>query len=348
MTSDKKHHLRRAINYSFSFLLSIIFLYIAFKNANIEEVVHYVSNASWLWIWVFGIVLLFSHYLRALRWQIMLHSVKPDTSIKNIFGALMVGYGVNNVVPRAGEVSRAVLLGKWEGLSRSSMFGTVIVERVIDVIFLLLSVLVSVLIWSGNLYESFPWLKSALIISFIGVALFVAFLILVIKQKEKFYGGIIKLLGRFSISLAHKSAHIFEMLAEGFTSLKGTRNYFLVILLSVIMMLVYAGNAYIGFLTIGMQNVAPVSYKMAWVLMSISAIGVAIPTPGGTGSYHTLAKSTLVLLFGFGENISLAFAFISHIISYTLCIVVALIVFFVLNRQHESLKKVLDTEVDEL
>ncbi len=260
----------------------------------------------------------------------------------------MVGYGVNNVVPRAGEVSRAVLLGKWEGLSRSSMFGTVIVERVIDVIFLLLSVLVSVLIWSGNLYESFPWLKSALIISFIGTIALIAFLILVIKQKEKFYGGIIKLLGKFSYNLAHKAAHVFEMLTEGFASLKGTRNYILVIFLSILIMLVYAGNAYIGFLTIGMQNIAPVSYKMAWVLMSISAIGVAIPTPGGTGSYHTLAKSALVLLFGFGENISLAFAFVSHIISYTLCIVVALIVFFVLNRQHESLKKVLDTEVDEL
>ncbi|OIP55376.1 MAG: hypothetical protein AUK34_13385 [Ignavibacteria bacterium CG2_30_36_16] len=348
MTSDKKHYLKRGINYSLSFLLSIIFLYIAFKNANLNEVMNYVSDASWLWIIIFSVVLLFSHYIRAIRWKLILHSVKPDTSVKNLFGALMVGYGVNNVIPRAGEISRAVLVGKWEGLSRSSMFGTVIVERVIDIIFLLLSVLVSAVIWSGDLYSSFPWLKSALIISFIAIIGLIAFLFSIIKLKEKFYGGIIKLLGKVSENLAQKAAHIFEMLAAGFASLKGTKNYIYVILLSIIIMLVYAFNAYLGFFIIGMQDVYQVNYKMAWVLMSISAIGIAIPTPGGTGSYHTLAKSALVLLFGFGEEISLAYAFVTHIVNYILCIVSALLIFFVLNRQHENLMKVVETEVDEL
>jgi len=49
----------------------------------------------------------------------MLNSVKKDVSIKNLFGALMVGYGVNCVLPRVGEISRAILIGKWEGLSRT-------------------------------------------------------------------------------------------------------------------------------------------------------------------------------------------------------------------------------------
>lgn len=331
-----------------SLMLAIVFLYIAFMNANFSEVMEYVSEASWFWIIIFSAILLFSHYLRALRWKYILNSVKADTSVKNLFGALMVGYGVNNIIPRAGEVTRAVLLGKWEGLSRSSMFGTVIVERVIDIIFMLIAVLVSAYIWSGDLYESFPWLKTALILSFMLILLLIIFLISVIKLKEKFYGGIIKLLGRISHNLAHKAAHVFEMLVEGFAALKGTRNYVIVMLLSITIMLVYAFNSYLGFYLIGMQNLYEVSYKMAWVLMSISAIGIAIPTPGGTGSYHTLAKSTLVLLFGFGEEISLAYAFITHLVNYLLCIVTALLVFFVLNRQHENLIKVLDTEVDEL
>jgi glycosyltransferase 2 family protein len=121
----------------------------------------------------------------------------------------------------------------------------------------------------------------------------------------------------------------------------------MVLSLSASIIILYAFNAYIGFFTIGMQEIQPVNFQMGWVLMSISAIGIIIPTPGGTGSYHTLAKSTLVL-FGFTEAVSLAYAFLTHIVSYILFIFSALIIYFVLNKQHESLIKVVETNLDEL
>jgi len=80
--------------------------------------------------------------------------------------------------------------------------------------------------------------------------------------------------------------------------------------------------------------------------MSISAIGVVIPTPGGTGSYHTLAKSTLVLLFGFGETISAAYALLTHIISYFLFIFIALALFFLLNKTEANQNKSIISEPD--
>ena len=132
----------------------------------------------------------------------------------------MIGYGVNFVFPRIGEISRAALLGKWEGLSRSSMFGTVIVERVIDVIFLGLTILLSVYL-SRDLFINFPWLKSTLYITFVLMLIAIFFLYLTIRLKEKFYNIIIKMVSRFSVKIAAKAAHIFEMLTEGFASLKG-------------------------------------------------------------------------------------------------------------------------------
>jgi hypothetical protein len=86
---------------------------------------------------------------------------------------------------------------------------------------------------------------------------------------------------------------------------------------------------------------------MGWVIMSISAIGVIIPTPGSTGSYHTLAKSTLVLIYGFSETMGAAYAFLTHIISYVLFIITALLMFFVLNKQKENLFKIVETEIRE-
>jgi uncharacterized protein (TIRG00374 family) len=278
---------------------------------------------------------------------VILHSVKNDVSLKNAFGALMIGYGVNFVIPRLGEVSRAALLGKWEGLSRSSMFGTVIVERVIDVIFLALTLILSVYL-SNDLFTNFPWLKSTLYITFVLMFIAIFILFLTIRLKEKFYNIIIKIVSRFSVKLAAKAAHIFGMLTEGFASLKGTRNYLLTILLSAGIMFVYALNSFIGFFTLGMQDMGiPVNFKLGWVLMSISAIGAVIPTPGGTGSYHALAKSVLVF-FGFSLNISLAYAFLTHIISFFLIIFLALISFFLLNKQHLNLLKIVKPDSEDL
>jgi uncharacterized protein (TIRG00374 family) len=342
---EKQIAKRDIINFLLSLILTAVFLYIAFYDVDFADVLDKVSNASIIWLLVFIIVLLSSHYLRAVRWKVIISSVKPDAEMRNLFGSLMVGYGVNCVIPRLGEITRAVLLGKWERISRSSMFGTVIVERVIDIIFLGLSVIVAALIYSGNLYLSFPWLKTTLYITSALIAFFIVFLLLIVKLKEKFYGVIINILGKISEKLAHKAGYIFRMLTQGFVSLKGTRNYVLTFLLSVLIMLFYALNAYVGMLMIGLPHV---NFSMAWVIMSISAIGVVIPTPGGTGSYHALAKSALVLLYGYGEVISLAYAFLTHIISYFLFIISALVIFFVLNRYHDNLIKVVETEMEEL
>jgi len=339
---------KRSLSYSFSFLLSIIFLYIAFHNVNFGDVLEVVSGASIFWIIILIITLLLSHFLRAVRWKIILSSVKPDISMKNLFGSLMVGYAVNCVVPRLGEVARAVLIGKWENVSRSSMFGAIILERIIDVLFLCLSIFISALIWSEDLYFKLPWLKTSLYISLFGIAGVVIFLFLVIRYKEHFYGVLVKMVGKLSEKFAHKTSHIFEMLIEGFKSLKGTKNYILTFLFSIAIMLLYAFSSYVGFFTVGMNSIKPVSYQMAWILMSISGIGVLIPTPNGTGSYHTLIKTALVLLFGFSEVISLSYAFLTHFISYVVFIFVGLISFWILNKKHENLLKLVKTEVEEL
>jgi uncharacterized protein (TIRG00374 family) len=335
------------INYGFSIVLAVIFLYIAFYNVDFGEVLRIATHANLFWVFVFIFVTMLGHYLRAIRWKYILNSVKPDASIKNLFGSLMIGYGINCVTPKLGEVTRAVLIGKWEGLSRSSMFGTVILERIIDIISLGISVIIALLLTSVSLSEKFPWLITSLYIMAGFIILLIVVLTLILRSKEKFSELIIKFVGKISHKLAERIAYIFTMLAEGFASLKGTKNYFWTIFWTIIIVALYAYGSYIGLLMLDMQNFQPITFGMGWVIMSISAIGVIIPTPGSTGSYHTLAKSTLVLIFGFGETISVAYAFLTHIIGYILFIVTAMIMYFVVNKQRDSLLKVVETEIRE-
>jgi len=348
LTSDKVQNTsiyKSIFNYGISAALAVIFLYIAFHNVNLGEVIDLVSGASIFWIIIFTVSVFMGHIIRAIRWKVILHTLKPDASLKNLFGALMIGYGVNCVTPKLGEITRAVFLGKWENLSRSSMLGTVIVERVIDVISLGLAVLVSAFMWRESLYQILPWLGTTLY--FGGVMMFgIIFMIyMTVKFREKFYGVIIKLFSKISEKWANKLGHIFEMLTEGFASLKGAKNYLFTIFLTIVLLLVYALSSYLGFFTLYMNEVKQVTFEMGWVLMSIAAIGVVIPTPGATGSYHAIAKSTLVLLFGFGETISAAYAFLTHIISYFLFIFTALFVFFVFNKNKNNIFKVAESDM---
>lgn len=351
MTLDNQHNrswIRRYINYGLTLILTIVFLYIAFKDVNFGEVLEITSHASIIWIIILILSLYLSHFLRALRWKVILRSVKPEVKLKYLFGALMVGYGVNCVVPRLGEITRSVLLGRWETLSRSNMFGTVILERVIDIFFFGLSLIIAGLLYDGNVYKEFPWLKSTLFVLLIIVITSVVLLIISLKYKERFYAVIKFLLQKFSVKASEKVIHVIDMLIEGLSSLKGSKNYFVSILLSVIIMLLYGFNSYIGFFALDMNKIQQVDFAMAWIVMSVSSIGMMIPTPGGTGSYHTIAKSILVLLFGFSETVSLAYAFLMHIVSYLLFIFTALIVFFLLNKQHDNLIKVVETELNDL
>jgi len=333
-------NIKKIINLVITLVITAFFLYLAFNDINFKEVLSRMSDASLFWVIVSVIMLAFSHYLRAIRWKIILRSVKPDVKISNLFGALMIGYGLNNVVPRLGEIYRAVKLAKWENLSKSSMLGTVVLERVIDMIFFGLAVIISGFVYNGELYLKFPWLKTTL---YIGSALMVfglCFLAVVIALREKFYILITRFVGRFSVKASEKLNHVFEMLLQGFQSLKGVKNYVEALIMSVLIMLSYSLNSYVAFYMMRMERIpglgGQVNFSMSWVMMSISSIGVMIPTPGGIGSYHTITKSILCSLYGFDKELGAAFGTLTHALSYFSTIVIAVLCYFILTGRNEK------------
>ncbi len=342
-TSGKTKHnlLKKTFGFLTPLVLMIVFLYVAFKDTDFEKVFNIITHLSVLWLLAFIVAWFFSHLVRAYRWRIIINSVKPKTSILNLLGAIFVGYGVNCVVPRLGELYRPLFLGRWENISRSSMVGTIIVERVLDILILGISVLVSVIIYPGNLFAEFNWLKSAIVLGFGGIFAIILFIFLLVRFRENFYNVIVAWASKISKGLSDKLAHIFHLLIDGFSSIKTVKSFVMIICLSVIMMLLYGLTSYIGFLMLKMDGIQPVTYGMAWILMTISAFGVIIPTPGATGSYHLITISVLVGLFHFDHEISSAFAIMTHLITYVLFIFTSLSFSFVINKKQAS--KGLDT-----
>ncbi|GAB4127922.1 MAG: lysylphosphatidylglycerol synthase transmembrane domain-containing protein [Ignavibacteriales bacterium] len=342
ISAEAKNKANKIVGTILSVIVAFALLYLTFKNVDLKEAFEIIMNSSVGFLILFSISFFLSHILRALRWQVILRSIKPDTKFLNSFSSVMIGYGVNCAVPRLGELYRSLFAGRLENVSRTSMLGTIVIERIIDLIFLALSVIVSVIIYSGNLYEQILWLKSTLVYGSVMLIVLIFILFLVIKNKNRFISTLNKVFSVISPKLSGKINYTLNMLIEGFATLKSKKNFAMTMFYSIMIMLVYGLTSYLAFYVLRFNNHYSISYEMGWIIMTLSAFGIVIPTPGGTGSYHLIVKSILEILYGFNTSESSAFALMTHFFSYVAFISSMLILLKVVNvrRAKNSLEKV--------
>ena len=300
------------LKYLLGFILAITFLYFAFKGINFQELLNTLSNANYFWLLVFFIIQIISHIIRAWRWKYLLNHIKEKISIRNLFSSIMIGYMVNNFIPRGGEIARPYALGKLENISISSSLATVIVERVLDVLTLLVLV-IFVLIYNYEiLIYNFPWLKIAVIVSLIiSVLGFAVFILLSLKTEFAF--KIIKRLVSFlpeKVSLKIES--LLKSFVEGLLIIKDPKNYFFIFVSTLLLWFAYTIQWYIPFYSFNMVDDYSLTIISALILNVIVAIGIMIPVPGATGTYHAFCIQALTGLFFVNKATAAAYATVTH------------------------------------
>lgn len=323
MTSDRENNqfeikaikAREILIYFISLAIGIGLLIYTFRGVSINEVANELKNINYFYLLIFIGIVFLGTLIRALRWKYMIISFKEDVKLINLFEAIIVGYGVNVFLPKLGEVGRALYLGTVEKISRSSVLGTVVIERIFDLIFLLISVIVSLLLFGNILNEKYPWIYNAIYFGLI--FLFAAFVILaiVIKFQLKIINWFENVLIRLRLTRLTKATEITSKVIDGFSSIKTRKNYLITFLLSPLLWFTYAVGSYFGLLALNMHKILPVDLSSGLVIMSISTFGVMIPIPGATGSYHAFCKSVLTIILGFNVKISLAYAVLTHLLN---------------------------------
>ena len=133
--------LRTIFQYLIFLGLGIFFAWLSLKNLDAEKMdkirAAFTNARHWLVIPVFFILFL-SHYVRALRWRLLIQPLGYAPGRMNTFFAVMIGYLVNQGVPRLGEVVKCTVLSRYEKIPADKLIGTIILERVIDAITLLI------------------------------------------------------------------------------------------------------------------------------------------------------------------------------------------------------------------
>jgi uncharacterized protein (TIRG00374 family) len=305
---------RTGLRYGISALVTVFFLYLAFRGTDFGEILQTIAGANYWWILLSFVLLMISHAVRAWRWRYLMNPIKPGIGFRNLFSGVMIGYLINNVLPRGGEFARPYALGKLESLSKSAAFGTVVVERIVDVIsFLILVALIPVL-YKGPLRETFPWLQSAGIMVTVatGGILFVLALLMVRRDwTDALLRFVNPVLPRWVASRVGGRVHSF---LDGFLFLKYPGQTAAILLLSALIWFTYALMTYVAFFAFNMPGT--VDFRSAVVLLALSSVGYAIPTPGGTGSYHALTSQALGKLFLVNPAVALSYATVTHAVSF--------------------------------
>lgn len=308
-----------------SLVLTVLFLYLAFRGTDVVGVARQMRDANYLWMAVSVSCLVASHMLRALRWRYFLAPVKQQISFRNACSGVMIGYFVNNMLPRVGEIVRPYTMTKLEQVPVSAAFGTIVVERLIDMVSFLVLVAAIPFVYHGPLNESFPWLaRSGMIISwitFVSLALLIG-LMLRRDWTDMLVRWIVRLLPEKAGASAQRLAHSF---LDGFMFLKRPRQFLVIGVLSALIWVLYILMMYTAFFSFGLQD--RLDLGAALVVQAISSIGVAIPTPGATGGYHAFTSQTLARLYHLDQTAALGFATLTHAAGFVVVSVIGLYFF---------------------
>ncbi|NOY60601.1 MAG: flippase-like domain-containing protein [Calditrichaeota bacterium] len=295
--------MKKKLHFIVGIAISTVFIILAFYQVRLSELVDSIKTASISYVLIVLFFVIFSAYLRALRWYYFLLPQKK-IDINSLFSSLLIGYGANVILPaHLGEIVRAFVLGKKKKLAVSSTLATILVERVIDILTFLFLLIFLLLI-----YDFPKWVKESAIALFV-VALLLIVMIIFIRIKTN---ATIKLINHLlkpaPLKFREKINHLIETFAAGFVGLNKKSHYVVTFLLSIAIWLGYVFGFAFGLKAFHLHLpwIAPL------VLMVITTISIVVPSsPGYIGTYHWLCQLALGF-FGVGKSEALGFALVIH------------------------------------
>ncbi|HEX8040722.1 MAG TPA: lysylphosphatidylglycerol synthase transmembrane domain-containing protein [Chryseosolibacter sp.] len=257
------------------------------------------------WRWLMAVLGMLAHLLRAERWRMLLEPPGYKGKLGYSFLSLMVGYLVNMVIPRGGELSRCYNLYKLDKTPVEITFGTVVVERMVDLVCLLSLIALAFLLEWEKLFAFLDTLPIGGEGSFttMRLLLYGSALLVVLA-------GVLILLVRKNKTLNAFFVRTWSGFREGFMSIARVKKKGLFILYSAVIWILYFSMSYT--VIQAFPETRFLGVKAVLSLFAIGSIAMAAPLPGGAGSYHVLVPQGLVFLYHVPMPDAVAFTFIFH------------------------------------
>ena len=254
------------------------------------------KTANYWWVALSLVLAILSHFSRAYRWQFMLEPLGYKPRFANNVMAVLVAYLVNLIVPRAGEVARATAISKYEHIPFEKAFGTIVSERVADVI-MLLGIIGLAFFYQTELLSSYLFKEEPSGSSYTGyVILAVAAILLLVVWKMR----------KSENPLVQKVQNFVKGLIQGITSIFQMKRKWAFIFHTVFIWVMYVMMFYV--VTFALPETTNMPFGAIIVGFVVGGLSMAL-TNGGLGTYPVFVASAITL-YGIEENPALAFGWI--------------------------------------
>lgn len=305
-------------------LLAIALLGWFLSHANLVEVWHHVQRADVGLLFLGFVFVVLTYVVRAIRWQALLTPLGP-VRFATTMRATIIGFAALGLLPaRAGDVLRPYMVARKENLPAPATFATVVMERVLDLVAVL--GLLAVYVWGFASPEDLTASRagtievSAAIAGAAAVVLFVLMWILATHPER--IGGLVRAADRvLPHAIAHKLADVATAFSKGFVAARSPMTLLTGVFWSFPLWICIAGESWA--VTRAFDIVLP--FAGSFLIQAFLVIGVAVPTPGGVGSYHEMYRWSITTFFHAANDAAVAAAIVVHIISYLPVILVGLV-----------------------
>jgi uncharacterized protein (TIRG00374 family) len=330
--------LRKSILQTLKFLaflaVGLLLLWFAFRNIDFSKLWEELKEADYSWLLLsilFGLIAFLS---RARRWVLLINPLGFKPSFRNAFYTMMTGYLANIALPRIGEITRCVALGKKEKIPVDQLIGTVVIERTVDFLSLL-TIMVIMIFTSGKqiglfLKESIlvpiqqkvfsifgnTWELGVILLSLVLITLFIIFRYKKKLRKIRFFSKL--------FDLAHG-------IINGLKTITNLERKWEFIFHTIFIWFNYVLMTWV--VVFSLQSTSHLTMGNSIFILVIGGLAMSAPVQSGLGAFHYIVSRGLLIVFGIPIEDGLAYALLTHEAELISIAVLGAISFFVLLRK---------------
>ena len=294
------------------------------RGVDLADVASYMVQSNLLLLAGTVPLIVLSHVVRAIRWRILLRPAAPHVRMSTAFSSVMIGYAANTVIPRLGEVIRPWIFAQREQIPLPLSMSSVVVERVIDVLTLLISIVGVVLVAPQAVHQILPGMTMETLTMRLGIPALVLVAFLVVVVFTNVGPALVRLtVGKWSANVADRLHSILASVRDGMRAVREPQLYASIIALSILIWMFYVLPMWLTAQAMPFSSAQSLTMWEATVLLLVVSVGVTVaPTPGAFGVYQSFAQVGLMALTSATASEALAFAMIAWMVNYGISFIV--------------------------
>lgn len=333
-----KHLLKVILQIAFPFVLGFGILWWMYRGTDWTSFSDYVCHKmNWGWMVVSLLFGILPQMARAWRWKMTLEPLGEHPRRTTCTDSIFMSYAASLVIPRIGEVTRCGTLKKCDGISFTKSLGTVVTERLVDSLLMLIFTGIAFLVQlpmfmvflekTGTSFRDIlhRFTATGYLVTLICIIAALVAMVILLRRYAFF----------------KKGKDMLQGVWEGILSLRRVRNLPLYLFYSVLIWVGYFLHFYIAFFCFDFT--ANVSLGAAFLIFCVGTFAVLVPTPNGAGPWHFAVK-TMLVLYGVAETDAIMFALVVHTIQTALVVVLGAFGWARVNHRKPIVRSAIESE----